>query len=180
MIFSINLFFYFFQIETDHVIVVSIVTQLDYSSLLNSPIQTPLHVIKTVVNTADAVFIVLPALNVHTTDSHIYPSFATKLPGASSWQASLTDGAIYVIENGGIPSYMLYPFSVEVSAAPVQSSLSLGGVSGYGVHMDSNLLHFSFSRSKVSGNLMLYLLQLHNYYSHYFVSHPVLLFNKLL
>ena len=131
-------------------IIVSIVSSSDYSSQLHVP-QSPFHIIKTVLNTADAVFLVLPAFNVHTTDSHIYPSFATKIPGASSWQASLTDGALYVIQNGGIPSYVIHPFSLEVSVAPVQSSVLMGGVSGYGVHLDSNLFHFSFSRNKVSG-----------------------------
>lgn len=83
------------------------------------------------------------------------------LPGASSWQASLTNGTIYATSGGGnphssSPDYILHPFNLELSVAPIiASSTLMGEVSGYGVHIDVNVFHLSFSKLNVSNTVSL-------------------------
>ncbi len=137
------------QINTNHAVIVSVTSDWllpDHAAALRN-LHNPVQVIARVMKTERLVFLVLPVLNVHTTDSHLYPLLVTKLPGAPSWQASLTNGTAYVVGKGERSSYLLHPFGLEVSVAPVKTSSS---VSGYGVHVDIHHLHFSISKEKVS------------------------------
>ena len=129
---------------------------VDYLTLFKGYVpQTTNAVLRTLVDNGQLIFLILPALTVHTTDSHVYPLYTTKLPGTSSWQASLTDGVLYSVATAGsVPQYLMHPFSVEVSLAPVRSSLAVGGVSGYGIHLDVDLIHVSLSRELVSSTMI--------------------------
>lgn len=124
-----------------------------YWTTLQDQASSPFLCIPDILISERAVCVVLPIINVYTTETDFYRSFATMLPGASSWQAALTNGTIYATGGGSHSDYILHPLNITLSVAPITaaSSIPMGeAVSGYGVHVDVNLLHISLSIQKVS------------------------------
>ena len=122
-------------------------SELKYPVYSQEDPPTPLSLLPTISKNSDLVLLALPAFIIRTTDTQLYPSFTAKLPGTSSWQASLNNATLYTVTSG-TTKHLIHPLCVEVSVVPVGSSLD-HVVTGYGVHVDINLLHVSLSKRKV-------------------------------
>ena len=141
------------------------VSELKYPVYLQEDPPTPLSLLPTISQNSDLVLLALPAFAIRTTDTQLYPSFTAKLPGTSSWQASLNNATLYTVMSG-TAKHLIHPLCVEVSVVPVGSSL-VDGVTGYGVHVDINLLHVSLSKRKVHTSTYMYVCTYRYVYSMY-------------
>lgn len=116
---------------------------------------TPLLILRHVLtsDSISSVVVATPKMSVGTGTSPLHPSLSTH---PSTCQVSLVNGAIYTVTRG-TPSYLVRPFDVEVSIAPVCPLPGVGvagvGVVGVGVHVNMNLLHLSISKDQVNNKV---------------------------